>query len=109
MHECRFAGAGYEAVDLEGVFQMREEELRRIFRRVAITTGLMSVMALPISLTAQTPGTDPMTQPGMVDDDDLDDDDDMEWGWLGLLGLAGLLGLRRRDDVDRFTTPTRQP
>ena len=87
---------------------MRAEKLRRILRRAAFMSGLVLVGALPVSSTAQTPATDPTTQPRDMTNDDLDDDDGMEMGWIGLLGLAGLLGLRRRDDVDRYkTTPTR--
>lgn len=108
MHECRSGTAVYDTIDLEGVNDMkREEELRRMFRRAAVTTGLLTVVAFPLSATAQTPANDPnATRTDMMNDND---DDGMDMGWIGLLGLAGLLGLRKRDNVDIRHTPTSRP
>ena len=82
---------------------MREQKPGSGFRRAAFIASLVIAgLVMPRAMIAQTPATDPnMTQQQGMDNDD----DGMELGWLGLLGLAGLLGLRRRDNVDRYTTP----
>jgi MYXO-CTERM domain-containing protein len=84
---------------------MRESELRRIFKSVALAASIAVAGAtVPSVASAQA------TQPGATETMNTEDDDDTDWGWIGLLGLAGLLGLRRRDrDHVHVDTTTRRP
>ena len=91
---------------------MRELELRRILRNIAVVTAVtFGMLTLPNAIRAQQQTDDPSPTQGMEREMNQvadDAEDGADWGWLGLLGLAGLLGLRRRDDSRTIDTDNRR-
>lgn len=85
---------------------------------VGVSALALGLTVLPSTLPAAATATDSAaptttgapvdaTDPGAVDNNDVEGDRDFDWGWLGLLGLIGLAGLTRKNDdtVTRYREP----